>query len=144
MRFNVVGECVYVINKGEQDKEGAIVLSENVARKITELLVSTEQESVNVDFLIDFTCSEFGINKSDLKRKTRRRDIVLARYIIFYVLYMSSPHPSLAQVGAVFNKNHATVLHGLSVVETILEVKDRLYFGTVSKILTTFMPDFVY
>lgn len=57
-------------------------------------------------------CSEFNITEDELKGKLRKRSFVDARHICFQFL-KSETKLSLSQIGVIYNRNHATVLHGI-------------------------------
>lgn len=52
--------------------------------------------------------------------RTRRREHTELRHLCWYMMYKHS-HLSLSQIGRKFNKNHATVLHGLKKMDDFLE-----------------------
>lgn len=60
-----------------------------------------------------------GINERLLKSKTRKREIVEARYIFFKII-RDNTRKSLAVIGEKFRKDHATVLHGLKTHENLM------------------------
>lgn len=57
-----------------------------------------------------------------LATKSRKRELVLTRQSIFYVLITNSMC-SLGMAGALFNRDHATVLHAKTTVTNILDTK---------------------
>lgn len=142
MRFNLIGDEVYQLEDHEKDIAGAVVISEANARKIAEALMHPSLGDVNFNFLVEVTCKEFGVNPDDLSESTRKRGVVIARYVVFYVLYHTLGHVSLASVGGLFNKDHATVVHGMKQIDLILETHDALFYNSVIKILRTFIPKF--
>jgi hypothetical protein len=71
------------------------------------------------------------ISISVLQSKSRMREVVEARQIYFY---RARKHTecSLSQIGKLVKRDHATVLHGVKVVDTAPEVKrkyERLFTG---------------
>lgn len=57
-----------------------------------------------------------------LATKSRKRELVLTRQSIFYVLITNSMC-SLSAAGVLFNRDHATVLHAKTTVTNILDTK---------------------
>lgn len=58
----------------------------------------------------------------DMFEKSRRREVVMARYIAMYGL-RATTNLNLEQVGKICgNKNHATVLHAIKLINNLLEV----------------------
>lgn len=142
MRFNIIGEDVRLVKDGEPDYHDAIVISEDAARRIAELVIHPKFNAVNEDYLMDYVCLEFGVNRKDLFTRTRKHEVVVARQLIFYVLYRTSGHLSLSKVGSLFKRHHATVLHSIKQVDMIIETKDILYYNHVMKILEVFCKPF--
>lgn len=140
MKFNIIGNEVCILADGEPDKDGAIVITEEIAKKISELLMRPKLGSVNIDYLIESVCTEFCVSRKEMITKTRKREVVIARYVVFYILYKTIGHLSLSTIGALFLKDHATVLHGIRQVDLILETKDIFYYDSVKKLLRNFVP----
>lgn len=59
-----------------------------------------------------------------LKTKTREREIVEARQI-YFVRAKLFTKASLAAIGKLVNKDHATVLHGIKTVNNVIELKKK-------------------
>jgi cystathionine beta-lyase/cystathionine gamma-synthase len=90
----------------------------------------------NADFLLNIIKME---TRLDLKNKTRRREYVDARAIAFYIL-KSEMNMSLEAIGRVFNKNHATVLHGIRLFYNLIET-DKAFKNKFNKILFLFKKE---
>lgn len=60
-------------------------------------------------------------DKTDLNlwRNTRIREYVYARCVFYMLARDLTPFP-VTEIGSVFNKNHATVLHGIKVFRDVL------------------------
>ena len=65
------------------------------------------------------------IEKYGLLNKSRRRDVLFKRYYLYNELRTCGL--SLSEIGRVFNKNHATILHGLSVHKDLTSYRDVDY-----------------
>ena len=77
----------------------------------------TEREKAGI--ITDNVCRYFNVNKRELKTTSRRREIVEPRQFVFYFCrkLTSLTTPAL---GAMFNKDHATILHGCRNVESLI------------------------
>lgn len=64
--------------------------------------------------------SETHLSISDIKNKTRKREIVEARQIIMYFA-MKLRLGTLQKVGDYFGKDHATVFHAVKTVTNLME-----------------------
>jgi hypothetical protein len=60
--------------------------------------------------IIELIEQELGI---DITQECRKREIVEARALYFYVIKQLYPKRSLNSIGNTLNKNHATVIHAL-------------------------------
>jgi len=67
------------------------------------------------------------IEKYGLLDKSRRRDVLFKRYYLYNELRMCGL--SLSDIGRVFNKNHATILHGLRVHKDLTSYRDTDYLA---------------
>lgn len=66
-----------------------------------------------------------------LDHRTKVNNIVWLRQIAFYVLYkrgLSSP-----EIGKLFKRDHATVLHGRNVTQNRLEINDKEFVALYKK-----------
>ena len=66
-----------------------------------------------LEAILDRVCKYLELNVSNVKTKNRKRTHVTARFYYFYLARMYTKH-SLASIGAVVGRDHATVLHGVS------------------------------
>jgi len=77
----------------------------------------TESGTTKVAKLIMKVCiSHFDVSKSQIESKSRETDVRMARQI-FMALTRKLTKLSLARVGAMVGKDHATVVHACNVVE---------------------------
>ena len=102
---------------------------------IEQIMMQQELENEREMFwsaLEDVTCSVLGIESQKLYTPTRRRDIVTARQVIFFLIrpcYMQS----YESIGKHYGKDHATVMHGLKQVSWQIEC-DKNYSLNVERI----------
>lgn len=79
---------------------------------------------MNLELIKNVTEDVTGMN---IKRNDRKRDVVIARYIYFN-LAKNLTGKTMTSIGKVVGRNHATVLHGIRVlndwIETNREVRD--------------------
>jgi len=62
----------------------------------------------------------FNVWHEAMRHKTRRRDITKARQISMYLLKKHTTK-SAVQIGEMFNRDHATVLHAIKTVQKDME-----------------------
>jgi hypothetical protein len=78
---------------------------------------------IELDFIVETLQNKTGL---DLKKPTRKRQYVLVRSLYYKLAREYTVH-SLAKIGEMFNKDHATVLHGLKVFDTVKMYEPKLY-----------------
>ena len=73
---------------------------------------------MNVENIITTVCSYYGEDRSFVMQRSRKKDVVKARYICMYLIY-EKMDLSLKSVGKFFNCNydHTTVIHGISSIK---------------------------
>ena len=64
--------------------------------------------------IINSVCSFYGVEMKDLQSKSRKRKFTRPRHVLFFLLYGSGV--TLSEIGALFNRDHSTAIHGRDVV----------------------------
>jgi hypothetical protein len=82
--------------------------------------------------LEDVVCSVLGLQSQTLYTPTRRREIVTARQMIFFLI-RPCYFQSFESIGKHYGKDHATVMHGIKQATWQIEM-DRTYRATVERI----------
>jgi chromosomal replication initiation ATPase DnaA len=77
-------------------------------------------------------CEELDLKPEQLKQKTRKREIVIARQLSMY-FQRKHTKDSLSVIGGQYNKDHCTVLHAYKTVNDLYET-DKAFRATVDKI----------
>jgi chromosomal replication initiator protein len=70
----------------------------------------------DLDQIIDFVCRSYGLSRVQLTSKSRKRQVVMARNTAFY-LARQHTDLSLKDIGQSFNRQHSTVIKGITNVE---------------------------
>tara|TARA_R100000808_G_scaffold2016_2_gene8533 strand:+ start:778 stop:1140 length:363 start_codon:yes stop_codon:yes gene_type:complete len=74
---------------------------------------------------IIYDCAEAaGVSLGQMMGKGREQRVVEARWMCYRILYPMGF--SLSVIGARFNRDHGTVLHGLKTIQQRLDTNDRL------------------
>lgn len=60
----------------------------------------------------------------DLRSSKRTRELVYMRYVCYHVIRKRFPLLTLIAIGNLFNKDHATVIHGLEMYESLKNYDD--------------------
>lgn len=69
----------------------------------------------------ELICNYFNVTLDELKSKRRLKNITDARHWIIYILYNYNKM-TLAQIGRILNKNHATCIHAIRRIEAQSEI----------------------
>jgi len=88
-----------------------------------------------IDDIIESVCSHLTINNiwkgedklniSLVKGKSRKSDIVSLRHAMFYVFRNHFGMPYM-KVGDIFNRDHATIMHSIKVIEHRISLQDKI------------------
>jgi chromosomal replication initiator protein len=98
--------------------------------------INGEVESLNeqqVNSMMKVVCKLTQVDWSELKGKSRKREINDIRQTSMWILRKGTSL-SFANIGAIFNRHHATVLHAVESVNNMIET-DSMYRGQVEQIL---------
>lgn len=74
-----------------------------------------------LSYIIELVSRECGLTKEMLYNKSRKREIVYARQLVWYYAHMTTKE-TLSSLGRIFNKDHATVLYGIRNIKNQIEV----------------------
>jgi chromosomal replication initiation ATPase DnaA len=72
----------------------------------------------------------FNIDHRKLPTRTRERDVVEARQFAMWYHYFYEGY-SQAAAGDLYNRDHATVIHGCKQVETLMQVDKRFQIKAI-------------
>jgi hypothetical protein len=85
-------------------------------------------------FSTDFMTNVYElIEKHNLKRKDRKRATIYKRYYLYNQLYKAQL--SLTHIGLLFNKDHATIIHGLKMHKLYSAQNDQIYLHFIQPII---------
>lgn len=72
--------------------------------------------------IITTVCDYFVLSVDVVKSKSRAKEHVYARHVIFYFLRKHT-NMTLKSSGALFNRDHTTVIHGLDNLRDIMDTE---------------------
>ncbi len=130
---DVVEYLAYTIDTNVRELEGVLIsliahaslnreeISLSLAKTIMKNIVKDIETEVSIDF-IQKSCSDYyGIKVEDLKAKTRKKEIVIARQVAMYFSKEFTNH-SLKSIGYHFGgRDHSTVIHAVQSVNDLIE-----------------------
>ena len=71
--------------------------------------------------IIAAVCELLDVTKDQLESNTRKRDVVEARYIAMALIMTANPEMMLREVGAMFNRDHSTVIYARDTYNKLME-----------------------
>jgi chromosomal replication initiator protein len=77
-----------------------------------------------VEKILSVVSKKYGISIEDIKSKKRTENIANARHTSIYII-RSLTNLSLKEIGAIFGRDHATVLSSLGKIETNIKTKNK-------------------
>jgi chromosomal replication initiator protein len=98
--------------------------------------INGEVESLNeklTNNMMSVICNLTKMDWSEMKGKCRKRELNDIRQTAMWIIRKGTSM-SFYDVGKVFNRHHATVLHAVKHVEALIQT-DRMYRGHVEQIL---------
>jgi chromosomal replication initiator protein len=107
--------------------ENNILIDMNLAKEIVQSLVqSVDKKEVSIDEVQKYVAEYFGLTIEDLKDKTRKKEIVLARQIAMYFAKENTGF-SLKSIGYHFGgRDHSTVIHAIQTVSDYIAEKKEI------------------
>lgn len=75
------------------------------------------------DIIINVGCDYFDISMETLQGKCRKREYVMPRQIIMYLL-VAYTDMTYVNIGSVFHKDHTTVIHSKNTIKDLMSVDD--------------------
>ena len=95
-----------------------------ILHKLKKIEVQAQETIKDVDDLIDYWCKYYNINRMRAEGSSRVYNVKVMRYMIFYCLRKNivRNNLSLSVIGKLFNRNHATVIHGCKAVEDWIDL----------------------
>jgi chromosomal replication initiator protein len=92
-----------------------------------EVLDNYAIQNASPDFfnIVEFICKSYGLSEDELRSKSRKRQVVLARNTAFY-LARKHTDLSLKDIGEKLGRRHSTVLKGITKVEREISLQTPL------------------
>ena len=94
--------------------------------------LENNERNPSINSIVNSIVKETGIEFSKIQSRTRKRDILYARHL-FCFFARKRTEMSYDAIGGIINRNHATVLHSVKLVEDLMTY-DRDFKEIVPKI----------
>ena len=91
------------------------------AKNILRDQIKEKRENINLESIVETVSKELNIKPSDMKSKSRSKNIVEARRIVIYLAKNLTPN-SMPQIAQFFNmKDHSAVSHSIKKINELIE-----------------------
>jgi chromosomal replication initiator protein len=129
---NIIDTISHRIKSSIRELEGVLVsliatsaLTEHeidldLTNQVIENFVSHIQREITVENIQKLVADHFGIQVGDLKKKSRKREVVVARQLSMYFAKEFTSE-SLKNIGEHFDKDHSTVLYSHKAVRDLID-----------------------
>lgn len=100
-------------------------ISLSLARDLIAEISLAREENSELEIFLDYLSRFYGINREEILSSSRKKNIVLARKTLIYLL-KTLAHKNLKEIAQILKKEHSTVIHHLKSFEKKLS-KDRAF-----------------
>jgi chromosomal replication initiator protein len=146
---DVVEYLAYTVDTNVRELEGILIsliahaslnrveISLELAKSVMKNIIKDIETEVGIDFIQKSVAEYYGIAIEDLKAKTRKKEIVVARQVSMYFCKEFTNH-SLKSIGYHFGgRDHSTVIHAITTVNDIMET-DSSFRNAVNELKKKF------
>ena len=100
-----------------------------LAKQTLKNIVHDIETEVGIDFIQKTVSEYFSVSLDDMKAKTRKKEIVIARQVAMYFA-KEYTHHSLKSIGFHFGgRDHSTVIHGVQAVNDMMETDSKFKYS---------------
>lgn len=137
----VVEYIAYTVDTNIRELEGVVVsliahaslmrveIDMELAKKVLKNIVKEIDSEVGIDYIQKAVSEYFHVKQDDLKAKTRKKEIVIARQVAMYFSKDYTNH-SLKSIGYHFGgRDHSTVIHALQSVNDMLDTDAKFRYS---------------
>ena len=119
----------------------SIVYNSNIDMRLAERVIKragkVDDKPLTVDEIVETVCNHFNVSPSAVGGKSRKRDLVVARQVSMYLAQKYTKMPASRIGKLVGNRDHSTVIHSCSQVETRLKI-DKDFLDEIQSIENSF------
>lgn len=137
----VVEYIAYTVDTNIRELEGVIIsliahasltkreIDLELAKQILKNIVTDIDSEVGIDYIQKTVSEYFNIPQDDLKAKTRKKEIVIARQVAMYFSKDYTNH-SLKSIGHHFGgRDHSTVIHAVQSVNDMIDTNAKFRYS---------------
>ena len=108
-----------------------------LAERVVKRAVRIDDKPLTVDDIIDTVCKHYNVTTAAVNGKSRKREFVIARQVSMYLAQKYTKMPAKRIGLLVGNRDHSTVIHSCTAVESRLKV-DHAFQEEISSIENSF------
>ena len=137
----VIEYIAYTVDTNIRELEGVVVsliahaslmrvdVNLELAKKVLKNIVKEIDSEVGIDYIQKTVSEYFHVGQDDLKAKTRKKEIVIARQVAMYFSKDYTNH-SLKSIGYHFGgRDHSTVIHALQSVNDMMDTDSKFRYS---------------
>lgn len=137
----VIEYIAYTVDTNIRELEGVVVsliahaslmrvdVDLELAKRVLKNIVKEIDSEVGIDYIQKTVSDYFHVNQDDLKAKTRKKEIVIARQVAMYFSKDYTNH-SLKSIGYHFGgRDHSTVIHALQSVNDMIDTDSKFRYS---------------
>lgn len=137
----VIEYIAYTVDTNIRELEGVIVsliahaslmrteVDLELAKRVLKNIVKDIDSEVGIDYIQKAVSDYFRVTQDELKAKTRKKEIVIARQVAMYFSKDYTNH-SLKSIGYHFGgRDHSTVIHALQSVNDMLDIDAKFRYS---------------
>ncbi len=134
---NVVEYLAYSVDTNIRELEGVLIsliahaslnkkeIDLELAKQTLKNIVHDIEAEVGIDFIQKTVSERFNVSTEEMKDKTRKKEIVIARQVAMYFSKEYTNH-SLKSIGYHFGgRDHSTVIHAVQTVNDMMEIDTK-------------------
>ena len=134
---NVIEYLAYTVDTNIRELEGVLIslighatltrreIDLELAKQVLKYIVHDIESEVGIDFIQKTVADYFRVSLDDLKDKTRKKEIVIARQVAMFFAKAYTNH-SLKSIGYHFGgRDHSTVIHAVQSVEDMMDTDNK-------------------
>ncbi|HVD98408.1 MAG TPA: chromosomal replication initiator protein DnaA [Cytophagaceae bacterium] len=142
----VLEYLAYSIDTNVRELEGVIIsmvaqsslnqkqIDLELAKQTIQTIVQNVEAEVGIDYIMKFVSEYFNVTIEQMKDKTRKREIVVARQVSMYFA-KEYTNMSLKSIGSNFgNRDHSTVIHAIQSVNDLMDT-DKKFNATMQDLM---------
>ena len=108
-----------------------------LAERVIKRAVKIDDKPLTVDDIIDTVCKHYNVTATAIGSRSRKRELVTARQVSMYLAQKYTKMPASRIGKLVGNRDHSTVIHSCTQVESRLKT-DKMFVSDLQSIENSF------